>query len=195
MIKIISIRENPEYKDTAVDTREPLSFIIRQETVKDHAEVYSLIKTAFETANVKDGDEQDFAVKLRNSKGFVPELSLVAELDGKLIGHIMMTKTHVEQADGSMFEALLVAPLSVLLEHRNKGIGSSLMEEAIRIATSLGYKAAFLVGDPNYYNRFGYRQTSFFGIKPRSPIPDQFVQVLELQIDSLKGIQGTVDCL
>ena len=62
------------------------NFKIRQETKEDLDEVYQLIKTAFETAKVKDGDEQDFAVKLREGKNFIPELSMVAETDGKLIG-------------------------------------------------------------------------------------------------------------
>ena len=59
------------------------NFKIRQETKEDLDEVYQLIKTAFETAKVKDGDEQDFAVKLREGKNFIPELSMVAETDGK----------------------------------------------------------------------------------------------------------------
>lgn len=79
-----------------------MEYIIRQETEQDHPAIYDLIRTAFETAKVSDGDEQDFAVNLRNnSKLYIPELALVAEEGGKLIGHIMLTNTYITQPDGS----------------------------------------------------------------------------------------------
>ncbi len=177
-----------------ISTSEPVDFIIRREREDDRAEVYTLIQTAFQTAKVKDGDEQDFAAGLRNSNAFIPELSLIAETGNKIIGHILLTKTYVEQPDGSHYEALLVAPLSVLLEYRDRGIGSALMNEAFRMARSLGYKAAFLVGDPNYYRRFGFKQTTLFGIKSKNDIPDQFVQVVELEPDALQNVKGTFNC-
>lgn len=168
-------------------------FLIRPETPEDYPEVYNLIRKAFKTANVSDGDEQDYAVKLRESRKYIPQLALVAELDGKLIGHIMFTHLPVIQPDGTHFDALLVAPVSVLLEYRNKGVGSALMQEAFRIAADMDFTAAFLAGDPNYYTRFGYRQTSDFGIINTNGIPNQFIMVKELQPGVLKNITGTVD--
>lgn len=167
---------------------------IRPETEKDYSEIYDLIKTAFETAKVKDGDEQDFAVKLRNGKGYIPELALVAEENNKLIGHIMLTKTYVKQPDRNEFEGLLLAPVSVLIEHRNKGVGSALIKEGFRIAKELGYKAAFLCGDPEYYHRFGFRPTTSFGIKHIHNIPEQYVMVCELETGSLDNVTGSIDC-
>ena len=63
--------------------------IIRRETENDYKDVYDLIKAAFESAEHKDGNEQDLAEALRKSDAFVPELSLVAEISGKIAGHIM----------------------------------------------------------------------------------------------------------
>lgn len=165
--------------------------IIRQELGKDLDEVYNLIKTAFETAKVKDGDEQDFTVRLRNGKNFIPELSLVAEANGKLIGHIMFTKTPVAQSNGEKFEGLLVAPLSVLLEYRDFGVGSTLMKEGLRLGAQLGYKAAFLIGDPNYYHRFGYQSSSLFGIT-HPDIPVEYVMAYELVPHALDNVDGTI---
>ena len=153
------------------------NFKIRQETKEDLDEVYQLIKTAFETAKVKDGDEQDFAVKLREGKNFIPELSMVAETDGKLIGHIMMTQTPVLQSNGERYTALLVAPLSVQLE--------------LRLAAEMGYQAVFLTGDPNYYSRFGYQSSSRFGITCPG-IPDQYVLAYELVPHALDKVEGTI---
>jgi len=164
---------------------------IRQETEADLNEVYTLIQTAFKTAKVKDGTEQDFAVQLRSGDGFIPQLSLLAEGDGRIVGHVMFTKTHVLQPDGSRFEGLLVAPLSVALEWRNKGVGTALMQQSIRLAVEMGYRAAFLCGDPAYYKRFGFRPTADFGIHPQAEIPPQYVLVLELTKGALEGVTGT----
>lgn len=169
-----------------------IKFSIRPEREKDHSEVYNLIQTAFRTAAVKDGDEQDFAVKLRESASYIAELALVAEYDNQLIGHIMFTKTYITQPDESKFEALLVAPLSVLLEYRNKGVGSALMKEGLRVAKALGYKAAFLCGNPAYYHRFSFKSVENFAIEPDHPIPLQYVLCYELEVDALKGINGIV---
>ena len=69
--------------------------IIRQETADDHKKVYSVIKTAFAAAEHSDGNEQDLVVKLRHSTHFIPELSLVAQINSKIVGHIMFTKAYV----------------------------------------------------------------------------------------------------
>ena len=84
------------------------NIIVRQTTEADYSAVYDLIKTAFETAEHKDGTEQDYAVDLRNGMGYLPELDLVAEVDGKLAGHIMFTKTYVTLPDGSKHDTLMV---------------------------------------------------------------------------------------
>ena len=65
---------------------------IRQETKKDYEEVYNVVKTAFKTAEHSDGNEQDLVVALRNSNNFIPQLSLVATQDSKIVGYILFTK-------------------------------------------------------------------------------------------------------
>lgn len=167
---------------------------IRPETPQERQEIYNLIRTAFETAQVKDGTEQDFAEDLRNGNGFIPELALVGELSGKLIGHIMLTRTQIVRPDGEKFEALLLAPLSVLIEYRNKGVGSALVKTSLGIAKKMGYKAVFLVGNPDYYNRFGFRQTSEWSIRSKDGIPEKFVLGYELKPEGLKGISGVLTC-
>ena len=62
---------------------------IRQEKINDYEEVYSVVKTAFETAEHSDGNEQDLVIKLRKSDNFIPELSLVAIKDNKIVGYIL----------------------------------------------------------------------------------------------------------
>lgn len=163
--------------------------IIRQETKQDHQELYNLIQTAFQTAKVADGDEQDFTARLWNSENYIPQLGLVAELDGKLIGHILLTRMYVIQEDGSKFESLLIAPLSVLLEYRDQGIGSTLIKEGLKRGQEMGYKAVFLCGDPNYYHRFGFKSISEFGLT-NPEIPEPYAMGYELVPGALDKVTG-----
>lgn len=131
---------------------------------------------------------------LRPGDGFIPELSLVAQAaDGTLIGHVLLTKTFVVQPDGSHYDSLLVAPLSVALEWREMGVGSALMREGLRLAREMGYESVFLVGDPGYYGRFGFRETAGYGIRPQGDIPARFVLVCELVAGALDGVTGVGD--
>lgn len=170
-----------------------IKITIRPEQKEEFPAIYQLIKTAFETAKVKDGDEQDFTDRLRNSADYIPEMGFVAEYEGQLIGQILFTKTYVTQSDGSLYTGLLVAPLSVLLEYRNQGVGSALMQEGFNQARKRKYKAAFLCGDPAYYYRFGFRQTLDFNIKMKKDIPPQYVLACELEPGSLSQVNGVVD--
>jgi len=167
--------------------------IIRRETVEEFSQIHELVKVAFQTAKVSNGKEQDFVNHLRSSDNYIPELSLVAEENGKLIGHIMLTTTYIINGDNNV-EALLLAPISVVFECRNRGVGSSLIKESFKLAKEMGYKSVFLVGDPAYYHRFGFKAAVNFGIKHSHNIPEEYVMACELVPDALYGISGTINC-
>ncbi len=130
--------------------------IIRPEAAKDYQAIYDLVQTAFKTAKVSSGDEQNFVNRLRASGNYVPELALVAEEEGKMIGHVMLTHTTVETDEGTTCDLLLLAPLAVVLDQRGKGVGGGLLETVCARAKQLGYRAITLVGNPAYYQRFGF---------------------------------------
>ena len=104
-------------------------------------------------------------------------------------------KTKLKLMGGNKFEALLVAPLSVLLEYRNNGVGSGLMNESFRIARKMGYKAVFLCGDPDYYGRFGFSESVKYGIKNTNGVPDKYCLAYELFPNTLNGISGSINCI
>lgn len=164
---------------------------IRPEDPAEFAAIYDFIKTAFLTAEHHDGDEQDFAERLRTGKGYIPDLALVAEQNGQIIGHIMLTRFHIATQVGNR-DILLVAPLLVAFGHRSEGVGSALMHEAICRAGKLGHTVALLIGDPAYYSRFGFRQSTDLGIRNIDEIPDCYVQALELTSGALRGVEATV---
>ena len=142
--------------------------IIRQEKIKDYDDVYHVVKEAFESAEHSDGNEQDLVVKLRKSKSFIPELSLVAVEDDKIVGHILFTKAFVQDV-----EVLALAPLSVLPDYQNRGIGVSLMKEGHDIAYKLGYLYSIVLGYSQYYSKVGYMPASQYGIKAPFEVDDE----------------------
>ena len=160
--------------------------VIRKDTTKDHAEVYQLIKEAFETAEHTDGSEQDLVCALRKSDAFIADLSLVAEISGEIAGHILFTKARVGNA-----EVVALAPLSVKPVYQRQGVGTALIKEGHRIAKELGYQYSLVLGSELYYPRMGYRPASQLGAELPLGIPDQNFMIAKLRNDA-KPIRGPV---
>lgn len=165
---------------------------IRPEKQNDFEKIYDLVMIAFETAKVSNGKEQDFVNQLRDSVNYIPELALVAEENNQLIGHIMLTKNFIRNSGGNA-ETLLLAPLSVILEYRNKGVGSKLINKSFELAKCMGYKSVILVGDPAYYSKFGFKKSVDFGISCSHNIPEEYVLACELVAGALREKSGTID--
>ncbi|MBU0607739.1 MAG: N-acetyltransferase [Armatimonadetes bacterium] len=165
---------------------------IRTESEDDFPLVRELVKAAFETAHVSSGDEQNYVDRVRESDAYLPELSLVAEDEGELIGHIMLSRMSIVRDDGSDLATLTIAPVSVTPARQNQGVGTSLMQEAMRLAREAGHKSVLLVGDPAYYHRFGFRTTADFGLRSTQGIPDENVMACELVPQALQGVSGTI---
>lgn len=160
--------------------------IIRQENVKDYEEVYQLVKEAFASAEHADGNEQELVTALRKGDAFVPELSLVAEIDGKLVGYILFTKAKVGE-----WEVLAMAPLAVKPEYQKQGVGAALIGEGHRIAKDLGYEYSIVLGSEIYYPRFGYIPATELGITlPEGFPPENFMAVRLL--DNAEMLDGSM---
>ena len=167
------------------------AMVIREETAAEFGRIHTLVETAFQTARVTNGDEQDFVERLRATEGNIPELALVAQEGSELVGHIMLTRLTLTTDDGRLVRSLLLAPLAVRLERRSRGIGAALVREALRRAGVMGYQAVFLVGDPAYYGRLGFTAASEFSVSCSEKIPPQYVLALELVPGALTT--GTVE--
>lgn len=154
---------------------------IRKEQPADYAAVYELVKQAFEHAEHTDHNEHNLVNRLRQSLFYLPELALVAETGGIIVGHIMFTETRVGDS-----RQLLLAPLSVLPEYQNCGIGSALIKEGHRKAKELGYEYCFLVGHAGYYPHFGYVRASALGVTCSLELPDENIMVCDLQNQNIQ---------
>jgi putative acetyltransferase len=157
---------------------------IREEQSGDEAAIRRVILDAFDSAV-----EADLVDKLR-AHGKV-NLSLVAELDGQVVGHILFTVVAIEDADPCP-RALGLAPLAVLSEFQRKGVGSALMRSSLERCLGLGHDAIVVVGHPEYYPKFGFLPASRYGLRCEYDVPEDVFMALELRTGALQGIRGLV---
>ncbi len=160
---------------------------IRKETKQDYEEVYKIVKEAFASAEHSDGNEQDLVVSLRDSDSFIPELSLVAIKDDKIVGHILFTKIKIGED-----EELTLAPLAILPEYQRQGIGKKLIERGHKIAKELGYHYCVVLGSERYYPKTGYVPASRYGIKAPFEVLNENFMAIKLN-DTNQEINGIVE--
>jgi putative acetyltransferase len=147
---------------------------IRAETERDWAEIAAVTEAAFGKLR-----EARMIELIRASDGFGPELSLVAEDDRLIVGHILMSYVELEGVSTRLLE---IGPVSVRPERQRSGIGSRLVRESLRLADARNEPLVLVLGHPTYYPRFGFRRASEFGITPPNPeIPDAAVMIMPLQ--------------
>jgi predicted N-acetyltransferase YhbS len=165
---------------------------IRQEEEKDYKKVAEIIENAFKTEHFSDHQEQFLVERLRNSKDFVPELSMVAELNGEVVGQILLSKIKITNSATS-FDSLALAPVSVAPDYQQQGIGGALIRSAHKKAKELGFKSILLLGHDTYYPRFGYEFTSKYNISLPFDIPQKYCMILSLIEGGLDGVHGMVE--
>ena len=165
---------------------------IRQETPADYKDVFNLIEKAFRSEQYSDHKEQFLVERLRKSDAFIPELSLVAEVDGKIVGHILLTKLKIKNVADS-FDSLALAPVTVLPEFQGIGIGGKLIAESHKRAKELGHESIVLLGHESYYPKFGYQRADKFEIELPFKVPKENCMVIELVENGLNGVSGIVE--
>ncbi|NUT51666.1 MAG: N-acetyltransferase [Saccharothrix sp.] len=146
--------------------------LIRRETEADIEAIRDVTEAAFAA---RPGGEARLVGELRADVGWIPALSLVAEVDGAVVGHVVCTRGFVGEAP-----ALGLGPLSVLPSHQRSGVGKALMHTALGAADALDEPLVALLGDPAYYSRFGFRRSSDYSITPPDPTWAQYFQIRTL---------------
>jgi putative acetyltransferase len=117
---------------------------------------------------------------VRASDNYVPELSLVAEVEGTVIGHVMFSYAALERENDSV-RVLVMAPVSVAPEWQSRGAGGAMIRAGIERAEARGEPLVQVLGHPGYYPRFGFERARQHGIEPPSPqVPDAAFMLLKL---------------
>ena len=159
--------------------------VIRSETPDDVAAVRSLNLVAFGQPM-----EADLVDALRASCDAA--LSLVAEIDGDIVGHILFTPATVDSPSRRV-EGMALAPMAVHPSWQRRGIGSALADEGLRILESKGYPFVVVVGHAAYYPRFGFEPASGHGLScPWPGVPDEAFMVIVVDPQSMEGVVGPV---
>lgn len=166
---------------------------IRKEENKDYKEVFELIENAFKDELYTDHKEQFLVERLRKSEFFIPELSLVAEIDNQIVGYILLTKIKIIDHNSTETTSLALAPVAVLKKYQGKGIGGSLIRYAHAVAKDLNFGSIIVLGHEKYYPKFGYKMAKNYGIKLPFDVPDENCMLIELTENALKGVTGIVE--
>ena len=163
-------------------------------TVTTRQEHPNDIKAIAEVNRLAFGQEAEATLVglLRKSDAFVPELSLVATVEGKVIGHILFSEIVIVDADQNEFPSLALAPMAVLPAFQRKGVGGQLVRAGLEKAKALKYKSVIVLGHEHYYPKFGFEPAEKWGIKPPFEVPANVFMALELVPDGLKDVSGTV---
>lgn len=138
--------------------------IIRNETPTDIPAITEVTIAAFKTLEISDQTEHYIVEALRAAKALA--VSLVAEVDGRVVGHIAFSPVTMSDGTPGWYG---LGPVSVLPELQRQGIGSALIKEGLAWLKTLGAQGCCLVGHPGYYGRFGFRNVEGLGLEGVPP--------------------------
>ena len=159
---------------------------VRVERVEDRAAVDALVEEAFGDASVAR-----LVQLIRASEHWIAELSLVAERDGDLVGHVLLSTADLATDSGTR-TILVLSPLAVRPSSQGGGVGRALVEAALAAADASSFGVVVLEGDPRLYSRFGFRPAADLGIeRPSERIPEAAWQAYPLSAYDA-GLRGTV---
>ncbi|MEG0529345.1 MAG: N-acetyltransferase [Bacilli bacterium] len=161
---------------------------LRQETEEDFNDIFEVNNIAF-----GQDSEAKLVNALRNNPAvFIPELSIVAIENDKIIGHILFTKIKIKDNKGNLHESLGLAPMAVRPEFQKSGIGGQLIKKGFEIARDLDFKSVIVLGHEHYYPKFGFEPAEKWNIKAPFDVPSNAFMAIELINDGLKNVTGTV---
>jgi len=165
---------------------------LRLEEEKDYFIVENITREAFWNHYVPGCDEHLLIHNLRKTNEFIKELDFVAINNNKIIGNIVYVKAKVIN-NNIEHTVLTFGPISVLPEYQNNGIGGKLIKHTVKLAKDMGYKGIIIYGDPEYYERFGFKESKEFRITNKDKKYPAALLVLELYPNALNKIEGIFD--
>lgn len=144
--------------------------VIRCEAFDDYSAIDELYQQAFERNN-----EAQLVENIRNSNYYIPQLSLVAQIDNRVVGHILFS--HINLVGEANLQVLGLAPLAVLPQFQRHGIGSALIRVGLETADAMGEALVVVLGHPQLYSRFGFKPSVHYQIESPFPVPENVFMV------------------
>jgi predicted N-acetyltransferase YhbS len=165
--------------------------VLRGEQPADRPAILAVTAAAFSVSPVTglpvegEPEEVELLRRLFDCADYLPEFSIVAELDGGIVGHVISTRAWVGE-----LELLGLGPIGVLPRLQRHGIGSALMRETVARANAAGERGIALLGSPEYYSRFGFVPSTSLGVEAPDPAWGGHFQLLPLAVWP-GGVSGT----
>lgn len=132
------------------------NIIIRNETPADYRTVENLTREAFWNVYRPGCLEHYVLHTFRTDPAFVPELDLVMELDGEIIGHVMYVRSAIKADDGRMIPIMTFGPISIAPQYKRQGYGKKLLDHSMEKAKSMGAGALAITGNIDFYGKSGF---------------------------------------
>ena len=155
----------------------PMETIIRSEKRGEERVIHELIASAFPT-----DQEAQLVDRLRANDRLL--ISLVAEVEDTIVGHIAFSPVTIQAAKTELIGAGL-APVAVLPKWQRRGVGAQLIRAGLSASEAAGCGFIVVLGEPDYYRRFGFKKTSFWGVNNVYGVDEPFM-ALELRPDSIQ---------
>lgn len=165
---------------------------IRESTSQDHSFIRKAHKNAF--GQSAGAIVSQLAIDLLIDKTALPILSLVAEINNKIVGNIIFSTVKIEGCKDNI-SAYILAPLAVIKEYQGKGIGQSLIKHGLGILQAQGTELVFVLGVPDYYSRTGFEPATRYILN--SPYELDYPEAwmaLEIKPGALNKAEGVVSC-
>jgi len=156
--------------------------VVRTETERDHAAVHTVNTRAFGRP-----EEAQLVDVLRRRTH--PHVSLVAEDNDEIVGHILFTPVSLADYDGLIMG---LAPMAVVPSRQRMGIGSALVQAGLEHCGKIEAAAAVVLGHPSFYPKFGFFPASAFGLSCEYDVPAESFMARELRVGALRSASGTV---
>jgi putative acetyltransferase len=170
-----------------VPRKDRRSMLIRPERRADFDGLDELLRGAFASE-----DEAGLVRALRKAPEYVPALALVSERMAELVGYVMFTTAEVVGRSRNL-PVLALAPVAVAVSHQRRGVGKEMVEIGLELAAARGDAAVIVLGQPDYFGRFGFKPASLYGVRaPFADVSDESFMALELVPGALEGRIGVV---
>ena len=171
----VKIDENDEDANMNKKDENAINETIRLEEEKDYLKVENLVRDAFWNVYRPGAFEHYIVHNLRNDSSFIKELAYVIERDNEIIGHINYSKGNMNlykenrygvdiKVDDRKGKAIILGPIAIVPEYQNQGYGSKLIKHTLKLAKNNNIPFILVVGDENYYRRFGFESASKYNL-------------------------------
>ena len=167
------------------------NYTIRTETPADYRTVENLTREAFWNVYRPGCTEHYVLHRFRGRPDFVPELDLVMEVGGKLVGHVMYVRSAIQTDDGRTVPIMTFGPISIAPEYKRRGYGTILLRCSMEKAKEMGAQALAITGNIDFYGKSGFVVSKTKGVRYEDDPDADYFLIAELEQGFLDGISGT----